>query len=165
MQYMYSHLLSGVHIHALTLQFKEPISWSHIVKLYLDKTDSVQSLSCVPKLKYEHIYLTSFSKMRVDLAAQVCTCICIYIFMCDDFEQCCHAKVLSTTVSKALMLRGPEMEATSAFVQLVDRFFDCLNVGNYTDGKRSRNPFKQPYRGATDFRLKVYISYTLCNRN
>ena len=25
----------------------------------------------MPKLKYEHVYLTSFSKMRVDLAAQV----------------------------------------------------------------------------------------------
>ena len=29
-------------------------------------------LSIVPKLKYEHIHLNSFSKMRVDLAAQVC---------------------------------------------------------------------------------------------
>ena len=28
-------------------------------------------LLLVPKLRYEHIYLTSFSKMRVDLAAQV----------------------------------------------------------------------------------------------
>ena len=28
-------------------------------------------LSLVPKLKYEHIYLTSYSKMRVDLAVQV----------------------------------------------------------------------------------------------
>ena len=28
-------------------------------------------LALVPKLKYEHIKLTSFSKMRVDLAAQV----------------------------------------------------------------------------------------------
>ena len=28
-------------------------------------------LSMVPKLKYEHIRLTSFSKMRVDLAAEV----------------------------------------------------------------------------------------------
>ena len=26
----------------------------------------------VPKLKFEHLHLTSFSKMRVDLAAQVC---------------------------------------------------------------------------------------------
>ena len=30
-------------------------------------------LAMVPKLKYEHIKLTSFSKMRVDLAAQVHT--------------------------------------------------------------------------------------------
>lgn len=29
--------------------------------------------SLVPKLKFEHIALTSFSKMRVDLAAQVST--------------------------------------------------------------------------------------------
>ena len=28
-------------------------------------------LTTLPKLKYEHISLTSFSKMRVDLAAQV----------------------------------------------------------------------------------------------
>ena len=29
-------------------------------------------LSLLPKLKFEHVHLTSFSKMRVDLAAQVC---------------------------------------------------------------------------------------------
>ena len=29
-------------------------------------------LSLVPKLTYEHIHLTNFSKMRVDLAVQVC---------------------------------------------------------------------------------------------
>jgi len=29
-------------------------------------------VTMVHKLKYEHIRLTSFSKMRVDLAAQVC---------------------------------------------------------------------------------------------
>ena len=29
-------------------------------------------LSLVHKLRYEHIHLTSFSKMRVDLAVQVC---------------------------------------------------------------------------------------------
>ena len=28
-------------------------------------------LAIVPKLKYEHLFRTSFSKMRVDLAAQV----------------------------------------------------------------------------------------------
>ena len=38
-------------------------------------------------------------------------------------------------MSKALSQKGPEMEATATFVQLFDRFFDCLNVGNFTDGK------------------------------
>ena len=37
----------------------------------MSSRDNVQSLTIVPKLKYEHIFLTSFSKMRVDLAAQV----------------------------------------------------------------------------------------------
>lgn len=36
-----------------------------------EKITAAPGVSLVPKLKYEHIYLTSFSKMRVDLAAQV----------------------------------------------------------------------------------------------
>ena len=53
----------------------EVISWDHIEDLY--KLDSgacegaTAGLCLVPKLTYEHIHLTSFSKMRVDLAAQV----------------------------------------------------------------------------------------------
>ena len=58
-------------------------------------------------------------------------------------------------MATALSQRGPEMEATATFVQLIDRFFDCLNVGTYTEGKFTRNPFKQPYRAISDFRLKV----------
>ena len=49
------------------------IGWSHLVNLYhmnRPKTDT-PGLAMVPKLRYEHIYLTSYSKMRVDLAAQV----------------------------------------------------------------------------------------------
>ena len=43
-------------------------------------TTETPGLYLVPKIKYEHVYLTSFSKMRVDLAAQVnltdlCSCI------------------------------------------------------------------------------------------
>ena len=60
-----------VHVNGNSPQFNKPISWSYITKLYLDKTERVQSLSYVHKLKYEHVYLTSFSKMRVDLAVQV----------------------------------------------------------------------------------------------
>ena len=34
------------------------------------------------KLRYEHVYLTSFSKMRVDLAAQVCIHVYSLCFPC-----------------------------------------------------------------------------------
>ena len=47
------------------------ISWSHIRKLYENDMATGMGIRLVPKLKYEHISLNSFSKMRVDLAAQV----------------------------------------------------------------------------------------------
>lgn len=65
-------------------------------------------------------------------------------------------QALSGTVSKALSLTGgEEASETALFVSMMDRFFDCVNVGNYTEGKHSRNPFKQPYRSSSDFRLRV----------
>ena len=47
------------------------MKWSHISDLYFKKNSALKDspgLSLVPKLTYEHISLTSFSKMRVDLA-------------------------------------------------------------------------------------------------
>ena len=35
------------------------------------KSRSENGLVLLPKIKYEHVYLSNFSKMRVDLAAQV----------------------------------------------------------------------------------------------
>ena len=49
------------------------ISWDHLKSLYLEDTEAGYGIRRLPKLKYEHIHLTSFSKMRVDLAAQVNT--------------------------------------------------------------------------------------------
>ena len=52
----------------------KPISWKHLQDLYARGSGAFKEapgLSVVPKLRYEHISLTSFSKMRVDLAAQV----------------------------------------------------------------------------------------------
>jgi len=91
-------------------------------------------LAMVPKLKYEHVNLTSFSKMRVDLAAQV----------------------LSGSVATAIRLTGgEEVKETVRFVEFFDKFFDSMNVNNFSAGYKSRNPFKSPYRSESDFRLKV----------
>lgn len=51
------------------------IKWQHLEKLYEQDRGKASGLAMVPKLKYEHIHLNSFSKMRVDLAAQVSFCI------------------------------------------------------------------------------------------
>ncbi len=56
------------------------IKWDHIANLYHSGNGAQTNTPGVPcflhKLKFEHIRLTSFSKMRVDLAAQVCTVEC-----------------------------------------------------------------------------------------
>ena len=40
---------------------------------------------------------------------------------------------------------------------MVDKFFDALNVHNYTHGVHSRKRFQMPYTSGEDMRLKVYI--------
>ena len=47
------------------------ISWSHLTTVYEVDTAPGKGVRMIPKVKPEHIKLTSFSKMRVDLAAQV----------------------------------------------------------------------------------------------
>ena len=66
-------------------------------------------------------------------------------------------QVMSTTVSSALLYtRDSEVFETAHFIEKVDKFFDSLNVSNFTQGKHSRKPFQEPYRDADDARLKVY---------
>lgn len=67
-----------------------------------------------------------------------------------------HGQVLSNSVAVALrQMEGEEVEETANFVEYFDKFFDCVNVGDFTSGKRSRNAFKSPYYSGSDFRLKV----------
>ena len=51
------------------------IWWSHIKDLY--ERESSAGIRLVPKLKYKHINITSFSAMRVDIAAQVSKHLCV----------------------------------------------------------------------------------------
>ena len=51
------------------------------------------------------------------------------------------------------------MVETVKFVDMFNKLFDCLNVGDYVTGKRSRNCFKSPYYTPDDFRIKVCVLY------
>ena len=110
------------------------INWSHIVALYLRNAGAATGLNLIPKLKYEHVYLTSHSKMRVDLAAQVCSCVhaCTHNCQLQDNSQyfglncdmivsikCSSSlQVLSSSVAEALYLTGgPSAYATAFFHQ------------------------------------------------
>uniref|UniRef100_A0A1X7UNS3 Transposable element P transposase-like GTP-binding insertion domain-containing protein n=1 Tax=Amphimedon queenslandica TaxID=400682 RepID=A0A1X7UNS3_AMPQE len=109
------------------------ISWDHLKRLYESDKGKASGLSMAHKLKHEHIYLNSFSKMHVDLIS----------------------RVLSNSVSMALMLvLEDEASETSLFASMFNRFFDMLNVSNYTNGTRYRNPTIYPYRHGNDHRLK-----------
>ena len=67
-----------------------------------------------------------------------------------------YQQVLSESFSKALTLIGGEnVKETAKFVTMMDKYFDALNVSNFTNGKHKRKPFQNPYRSADDFRLVV----------
>lgn len=67
---------------------------------------------------------------------------------------------MSDSVSSALTLTGgEEAKETAKFVCLLDKFFDTLNVSDFTTGMKQRKRFKYPYRHCDDFRLHFTISY------
>lgn len=56
---------------SLIFQNKGNISWKLVEDLYYNDVE-MNGLYLNKKLSYEHVQLTSFSKMKVNLAAQVC---------------------------------------------------------------------------------------------
>ena len=91
-----------------------------MVDLYHCNAGTGTGLSMVHKLKQEHIHLTSFSKVRVDLAAQVILFDHFtHIYMCTFYR---HTKYNS--VAQALKLTGgPGAEGTAKFIEMIDKFF------------------------------------------
>ena len=72
--------------------------------------------------------------------------------------------MLSESVANALKhVGGEEVAETVQFIKMIDKFFDTLNVTNFSSGKLKRKPFKDPYKPSTDgkqdFCLKVYYLY------
>ena len=75
--------------------------------------------------------------------------------------------MLSESVSNALTLTGGStVEETAKFVNLMDKFFDCMNVHNFSHGVQARKPFQMPYRSGKDKRLQVCVhtQYSVMSR-
>ena len=103
--------------------------WQHITEIFYQDVDN--GLKLLPRLSYEHVNLTPYSVMRVNLAAQV----------------------LSASVAAVLKKFGPpETAATAKLCEMVDGFFDCLNVRSTTEHQRKRKPFLDPYTSVDDER-------------
>ena len=60
--------------------------------LYNEDIEPGKGIRILPKLKREHIFLTSFSKMRVDLAAQVGSNMCAIDLLANNLERRLGAK-------------------------------------------------------------------------
>ena len=87
----------------------------------------------LPKLTPDHINLTSFSKMKVNLAAQV----------------------LSNTMALALrrFYADGDAEETARFCEMINKFFDCLNAQSTREHTSKRNDLLPPYSSVDDERF------------
>ena len=114
----------------------QDISWMHIVKLFEEHCEGVDSL--VTKLTRQHVDLTSFSQMNVNLAAQV----------------------LSDSVAHALRFNyGDRFRETAKLCEMMNKWFDLMNTRNLQEGIWNRNPNLEPYKSVNDPRL-VWLETT-----
>ena len=98
------------------------VLWQHITQIFYQDMDN--GLKVLPGLTYDHISVNSHSIMRVNLAAQV----------------------FSASVAPILREFGPaEAAATSEFCEMVNGFFDCLNVRSKTEHQKKRKAFLASY--------------------
>ena len=104
--------------------------WNYVSDMFY--SDLEHGLQLLPKITADHINLTSYSIMRVNLAAQV----------------------LSSSMASMLKEFGPpEAVGTAEFCQKMDTFFECFNVRSMTEGERSRKAFLLPYKDVNDPRF------------
>ena len=103
------------------------ILWNHL-KYLSDHTQSDSGLFIGRRLTYEHLNLTSFSKMKVNLAAQVYI---VYVLSISNlFLALCISipRVLSSSVSSAFKLSDLEMKSLMRLLSFVKFLISFLIV-------------------------------------
>jgi DNA transposase THAP9 len=122
---------SFAHTNSRQMWFNQTISWKHVVQLYEDHCIKSENRLC-PELTRDHLYLTAFSRKKVNLAAQV----------------------LSNTVANALdHVYGETCKSTSLFIRMINKWFDIVNVKDMFEAQNTRNPNGAPFTDIDDPRL------------
>ena len=116
------------------------ILWQHVCQMYY--MDVENELKVLPNISFDHIKLTPYSVMRVNLAAQV----------------------LSSTMSKVLTHYGGDaLSATAEYCEMIDGFFDTMNVRGTSEHIRKRKDKLAPYTNIDDPRFEwlenVFLHY------
>ena len=94
--------------------------------------DQDNCLKLLPCITSDHVRLTSYSVMKVNLAAQV----------------------LSSTMAAVLTKFGAlEVSAIAKYCSMMDKFFDCFNVRSLQEHERKRKPLLAPYTDINDDRF------------
>ena len=76
-----------------------------------------------------------------------------------------HAtQLLSKTMSMALStFETPQSTATAKYSELIDSFFDCLNVRSLTEERRNIKPLLEPYGNQNNARFKWLVeNFLIC---
>ena len=113
----------------------------HIARMYF--MDAEIPLKVLPKITYDHISLTLYSVMRVDLASQI----------------------LSSTMALVFSHHGGnELSGTSNYCDKIDKFFDCMNTRSVSEHIRKRKNTVAPYNTIDDERFdwlfNVFLNYS-----
>ena len=109
---------------------------SHICRTVFDQENV--KLKLLPKLQRDHIFLTLYSRMNVQLAV----------------------KVLSKSVANILRNYYPcETHKTAELCEMMNNFFDLFNVRSSVEGIKTKNSFLKPFTSDTDERFE-WLLYT-----
>ena len=77
-------------------------------------------------------------------------------YVSDNYTSYSAPSPLSQTTAQALrLLLKDDAQETAHFLDKFNKYFDMLNVTNYTTCYEKRKIFQEPYRWANDARLKV----------
>lgn len=108
--------------------------WKHVKDLCSE--DIKNEIKRLPKITQNHIFLTPYSKMRVNLAAQV----------------------MSASVGNLMLTDSPtDCSETAQYILQCNNFFDCMNVRSRKEGGLKRNDNLLPYVLPNDPRLEIIL--------